>query len=50
MHAAERFDGILEKVKECSDGLERCKDNVKDIISRYEEIKHERLSLFQVDM
>lgn len=48
MHAAERFDDILEKVRECTDGLEKCKDTVKDIVTKFEDIKNERLSLFQV--
>lgn len=48
MHAAERFEGILEKVRECSDGLDKCKDQVKDIATRYDEVKNQRLSLFQV--
>jgi len=48
LHAAERFEGVLEKVKECSDGLDKCKDDVHAITMKFEEIKQQRLQLFQV--
>jgi hypothetical protein len=50
MHAAERFEGVLEKVKECSDGLDKCKDDVHAISLKFEEVKQRRQQLFQVSM
>jgi archaellum component FlaC len=48
LHAAEKFDGMLEKVRECSEGVEKIKDTVKDIVTRFEEIRTRRLALFNV--
>lgn len=48
MHAAEKFDGMLEKVRECSEGVEKIKDTVKDIVTRFEDIRKRRLTMFNV--
>eukprot|EP01038_Epipyxis_sp_PR26KG_P004825 gene4825-6760_t len=47
MHALERYEGVTEKLRECSDELEQAKDVSKNITLRFEEVKKNRESLFQ---
>ena len=48
MHAAERYVGVLEKLKECNDELDNTKELARDVTSRFDEVKRTRLTLFQV--
>jgi structural maintenance of chromosome 1 len=61
MHAVERYDGVVEKLKECSTDLDSVRDVAKDIttrfvsfrtkssesIYRFEHIREERKTLFE---
>lgn len=46
MHAAERYDGVLEKLNECSRELEEVKEAARDVASRFEEVRKTRQSLY----
>ena len=47
MHAVERYEGVMQKLQETTDDLEKLKKTAKDISSQYENIKAERMNLFQ---
>lgn len=59
MHAVERYDGVVEKLKECSTDLDNVRDAAKDItlrwysrpylydLLRFEHIRETRKSLFE---
>lgn len=47
MHAAERYAGVLDKLKECNDELDNTKELARDVTTRFDEVKRTRLSLFQ---
>lgn len=49
MHAAERYAGLLEKLKDCNDELDNTKELARDVTTRFDEVKRTRLSLFQVN-
>jgi structural maintenance of chromosome 1 len=36
MHAMERYDGVVEKLRECTNDLDTVRDTAKDITSRYD--------------
>lgn len=48
MHAAERYDGVLDKLRECSDQLEGTKEIARHLMVRFEEVKKQRQKKFQV--
>jgi len=47
MHAAERYEGVVDKLRECNEQLEGTKETVRDLALRFEEIKKHRQQLFQ---
>ena len=47
MHASERFDVLVEKLKECNDELENAREVARTATLRYEEVKRMRQQLFQ---
>jgi structural maintenance of chromosome 1 len=46
MHAAERYEGVVDRLRECSDELEGTKETARSLSVRFEEVKARRLSLF----
>lgn len=50
MHAAERYEGVIDKLRECNEQLEGTKETVRDLSLRFEEVKKHRQQLFQVLM
>lgn len=46
MHAAERYDGVTEKLKECNDNLDQVRDSSKAVAARFEEVRNTRQRLF----
>lgn len=48
MHAVERYDGVVEKLKESADELERSKEGARHIAEQFEDVKNRRRRLFQV--
>lgn len=48
MHAAERYEGMVDKLRECSEHLEGTKEAARDLAVRFEEVKKHRQQLFQV--
>lgn len=48
MHAAERYEGVVDKLRECSEHLEGTKEAARDLAVRFEEVKKHRQQLFQV--
>lgn len=48
MHAAERYEGVVDKLRECNEQLEGTKETVRDLALRFEEVKKRRQQLFQV--
>lgn len=46
MHAAERFEGINDKLKECNENLDQVRDSSKQVAERFEEVKALRHKLF----
>lgn len=46
MHASERYDGILEKLRESNEQLEIIKETARDLCSRFDEIRKQRQELF----
>ena len=48
MHAAERYEGVVDKLRECNEQLEDTKEAVRELAQRFEEVKKRRLQLFQV--
>jgi chromosome segregation ATPase len=48
MHAAERYDGVVDKLRECNEQLEGTKEAVRELALRFEEVKKRRQQLFQV--
>ena len=47
MHAAERFDGVVDKLRECEKELDAAKEAAAEVTARFEEVKSERQRLFQ---
>ena len=47
MHAAERYDGVMDKLRECEKDLELSRDTAGAIGDRFDEVKRERQQLFQ---
>ncbi len=47
MHAAERYEGVVEKLGECSRELEATRERARDIDTRFEEVKKTRQQLYQ---
>ena len=47
MHAAERYEGVMEKLRECEKDLEVSRDTAGAIGDRFDEVKKERQLLFQ---
>lgn len=50
MHASERLNTIMQKVKECSEELETAKDSLREITSKFNDIQKKRTQLFEVFM
>jgi len=48
MHAAERYEGVVDKLRECNEHLEGTKDTARELAVRFEEVKKQRQTLFQV--
>jgi hypothetical protein len=48
MHAAERYEGVVDKLRECNEQLEGTKEAVRDLALRFEEVRKRRQQLFQV--
>lgn len=46
MHAAEKYDGVIDKLKECNADLEKAKDVAKSAATRFDELKTLRQKLF----
>ncbi|KAJ1421694.1 RecF/RecN/SMC, partial [Ochromonadaceae sp. CCMP2298] len=46
MHAAERYEGVVDRLRECSDELEGTKETARSLSVRFEEVRQRRLSLF----
>ena len=47
MHAVEKYEGVLEKLRESSAELEGMKDTARDVSVAFDEIKKHRQQLFQ---
>ena len=47
MHAAERYEGVMDKLRECEKDLESSRDTAGAIGDRFDEVKRERQQLFQ---
>jgi hypothetical protein len=50
MHAAERYEGVVDKLRECNEQLEGTKETVRELALRFEEVKKHRQDLFQVSL
>ena len=48
MHAAERYEGVVEKLRDCEKDLEGTKEAASGLTTRFEELRKERQALFQV--
>lgn len=46
MHAAERYEGVLEKLNECSRELEEVKEVTREVVTRFEEVRKIRQELY----
>jgi len=46
MHAAEKYEGVIDKLKECNSDLDKAKDLAKTAATRFEEVKSTRQKLF----
>ncbi|CAM9228761.1 unnamed protein product, partial [Ectocarpus fasciculatus] len=46
MHAAERYDGVTDKLKECNENLDQVRDSSKAVAARFEEVRNTRQRLF----
>jgi structural maintenance of chromosome 1 len=47
MHASERYDVLVEKVRECNQELDAAKEVARSASTRFEEVKRLRQQLFQ---
>lgn len=47
MHAMERYELVLDKLKDCSNSLDKAKEISADISVRFEEVKKLRRNQFQ---
>ena len=47
MHAFERYEGVVDKLKQCNHDLEKAKDSSKTVSNRFEEVKRLRQRKFQ---
>ena len=47
MHASERYEGVVDKLKECNNDLEKAKDTSKTVSTRFEDVKRLRQRRFQ---
>mmetsp|Transcript_3027 Transcript_3027/g.4618 ORF Transcript_3027/g.4618 Transcript_3027/m.4618 type:complete len:1350 (+) Transcript_3027:171-4220(+) len=47
MHAMERYDGVVEKLKDCNADLDHVRDEAKEITARFDEVRETRQRLFQ---
>ena len=47
MHAVDKYDGVMEKLKDCTIDLDHMRDEAKDISERFERVKETRQHLFQ---
>jgi structural maintenance of chromosome 1 len=46
MHAAERYEGVIEKLRDCSDNLDSVQQVAKSVSTRFEEVRELRQQLF----
>ena len=47
MHAAERYEGVVEKLRDCEKDLEAAKDAANEVTKRFDDVRRERQQLFQ---
>lgn len=47
MHAAERYEGVVEKLSECSAELDELRRVAAEVNTRFEEVRKTRQSLYQ---
>ena len=47
MHAVKRYEGLMDKLKECNDDLDDANSVARDISARFDAVKKKRQSLFQ---
>jgi structural maintenance of chromosome 1 len=47
MHAVERYEGVIDKLKDCTNDLDTAKEAAREVSSRFEDIKKLRQSRFQ---
>ena len=47
MHAVDKYDGVMEKLKDCTIDLDNMRDEAKDISDRFEKVKELRQHLFE---
>ena len=46
MHASERYESVLDKLKDCIAEMEAARETSRNISNRYEEVKNLRQQLF----
>ena len=46
MHASEKYEGVVDKLKECTIDLEKAKDTAKTLSVRFDEVKSQRQKQF----
>eukprot|EP01034_Spumella_vulgaris_P028694 gene28694-35595_t len=46
MHAAERYEGVLEKLSECTRELDEAKEVARDVVTRFDEVRKTRQNLY----
>lgn len=47
MHAVERYEGVIDKLKDCTNDLDTAKEAAREVSSKFEDIKKLRQSKFQ---
>lgn len=47
MHAVERYEGVMQRLQDTESDLEKLKKIARDVSTQYENIKNERMNLFQ---
>lgn len=48
LHAAEKLQNLMDKVAECTDELERTKEDFQTISGDFEDVRQRRKQLFEV--
>jgi chromosome segregation ATPase len=44
----ERYETVVEKLRECEQELEAAKEAAAEVVASFDDVKNRRLSLFQV--